>query len=507
MAIPITGAGSLFVRLGHIFGILLDVNAARGSGVTAPDYTPTVLSKVNGNVIPDYAAGTADYPLLAGQPTIRGVTGVNLLSEHGNWQQAQKQFLQKLQALSQATLIDMANADTPQPTLSLQSAMALLVAQLAGNFNVAASSVAVGAQTNGVPAPNATYPSGGNGNSGPVVLVSVKDGKGYQLDNTLAETLTVTTTKDAQSGGAAKWGETYSVAGSADASGGDRLSQLWPSGSGRTLLGQTYVNAALNNSGGNLLQNSEFATFTTANQADNWTYATGSAGTSAGNIGQSNTGFQDSSCLEFFGDGSTLQAVTQAFNTTPTTSVGAGGTSYNILTAPDVPFGFNCWIKVSAVPTAGVMKVDLIDGSGNIINDDSGTANTITVDLTSGGINTTSWHNVQGTFHMPAANPSSTPVKLRIRLSTAIDNGKDLFVDRVAVSLMTQLYGSGTGGGPFVAAYSGNTQTLLNDFWTLALTNTMGSWISLFQRVFGMQELGLRLPTTGGSTISTTLIA
>jgi hypothetical protein len=506
MAIPITGSGSLFVRLGHWLAILLDINAARGSAVTAPDYTVLIPTKVKSNVITDYANGTAIPELMQGSPTPRGVIGPGaVLPAFAAWQSQQATILKFIKDQCVASLIDMANTDTPQPNLSLQNAMALLVAQLAGNYNVAASSVSVGAQTNGVPAPNATYPSNGNGNSGPVVVVSVKDGKGYQLDNCLAETLTVTTTKDAQSGGQTKWSEPYSVAGQADTSGGDVLSPLWPSGSGKTITG-TYVNAALNNSGGNLLQNSEFTTFTTANQADNWTYVTGSAGTSAGNIGQSNTGFQDTSCLEFFGDGATLHKITQSFNTTPSTSAGAGGTLANLLTLPDVPFAVNLWIKCSAIPTAGVFQIDLIDGSGSIINDDAGNANTKTVDLTSGGINTTSWHNVNATFHLPAANPTSTPIKLRLWCSTAIDNAKNLFIDRAGMAQMAQMYGSGAGGGPFVAAFSGNTQTLVNDFWTLALSNTWGAWIQHFQRLFNMTALGLRLPTTGGSTISTGLI-
>lgn len=505
MAIPITGAGSLFVRLGHLFGIFLDINAARGSAVTAPDYTVLIPTKVNSNVIPDFAAGTADYPIVQGTRTARGVQGVALLPAVAAWQAQQQQFLQSLQQICQAALTDMANADTPQPTLSLQSAMALLVAQMAGNYNVAASSVAVGAQTDGVPAPNATYPSNGNGNSGPAILVSVKNGFGYQLDNTLAETLTVTTTRDAQSGGVTQWSEPYTVTGQADASGGDMLSPLWPSGSGKNTAG-TYVSAALNNSGGNLTQNGEFVTFTTANQADNWTYVTGSAGTSAGNIGQSLTGFLDSTCLEFFGDGATLHKVTQAFNTTPTTAVGSGGTAANILTLPDVPLAYNLWIKCSAVPATGVFQVDLVNSAGTVVSDSAGTANTATVDLTSGGINTTSWHNVQGVFRLPALDPASTPVKLRLWCSTALANTKNLFIDRVGFASSTsanQLYP----GGPYVWAFSGNTQTLVNDFWTVALTNTWGAYVQHFQRIFNMAALGLRLPTTGGSTINVNLIA
>ncbi len=516
MTIPISGAGSLFVRLGHNFAILLDVNAARGSSVTAPDYTVLIPTKVNSNVLPDYAAGTANYALVNGTTTTRGVQGVNALQSLATWQTAQTQILNDLKRLATATIIDMAAIDVPATPLTINAAMALLCAQIKGVRYVAGSTVAAGAQTNGTPTPNGAYAA--TGNSGPIIVTSIKDGHGFNQDNTLAETVTFATTLDSQTGGATIYGETITATGAVDASGGDMLSPYWPSGSGRSLT-LTAVNAALNNSGGNLLQNSEFVTFTTANQADNWTYATGSAGTAAGNIGKSVTGYLDSSSLCFFGDGATLHSVTQSFNTTPTTTVGAGGTSANLLSLTARPFAVNFWIKCSAVPATGVLQINLTDSAGTIINDDAGTANTVTVDLTAGGINTTSWYNVQCTFRLPTVDTTVLPLKLRIWASTAIANTKNLLIDRVGMAQMQQFYSVGststatggsvsnasaTGGGPWFAVFSGNLTTVLNDSWTIALTNTWGAYVQHFQRLFNMTQLGQRLNTdsvTGTPTV------
>lgn len=501
MAVPITSAGGLFVKLGHDLGIMLDLLVAMGYTGTAPDYSVTFPSKYN-TLIADYQNGTPENGVIQGVVTAQGgpSTGQPALQALATWQNAQTGQLTYLQSLARCTLIDMVNLDASQPNTQLGTAMAALINNtLQGSYHVTASSPSAGNQTNGTPTPNAPYAA--TGNTGPVIVMSLKDGKGNTLDNVFAETLKFTTTADAQSGGATKWQEPISAVGQS-ANVTNTLSYLWPAGAGANSR-LNCVNSQANQQGGNLLQNSAFLTFTTANVPDNWTITVGTAGTQV--LNGTGTGFVTTNSLKFVGDSSTLTAVIQNFNTAPSSTVGAGGTSTNLLTLPDRPFAVNFWYKLSsASPAAGVLEVALVDSTGTVINDDAGTANSKTVTLSA--VADTSWHNVNAVFRMPAVEPTNTPIALRLRLSTALTTGTSVFLANLGMTQMTQLppttpSSAGVGGGPFWSVFAGNLQTLTGDNWTVALGNTWGNFIQGFQRLFGMSSLGLRLPTSGGSAI------
>src|SRR5207237_4445446 len=60
MTVPLTGAGALFTRLGHLYGGMLDVLALRGGAATARVLTGANFpSRMIATVDPDYANGTA----------------------------------------------------------------------------------------------------------------------------------------------------------------------------------------------------------------------------------------------------------------------------------------------------------------------------------------------------------------------------------------------------------------------------------------------------------------
>jgi hypothetical protein len=252
----------------------------------------------------------------------------------------------------------------------------------------------------------------------------------------------------------------------------------------------------LDNSGGNKLYNSDFETFTTSNVPDNWIIATGTAGTHIFASGSTDA-YTGSNALKITGDaGSTLSTVRQTFATTPSTTVGSGGTS-GTLTAGE-QYAVNGFVKVSAAPAAGVLRIRLVDGSNNVINDDSGTANSFTVSLTT---QTTSYAAFNGTFRIPSVLP--TTIKLEVGLSTAIDSGKSLYIDDLALTPMVSLYS----GGPSFAAFASSTKVAVNDMWTLTTTNTMGGFAVWMERFFGMRDRGLQLAYSGTNAISDTLIA
>ncbi len=210
------------------------------------------------------------------------------------------------------------------------------------------------------------------------------------------------------------------------------------------------------------------------------------------------------SSLQFTGQNSTNTSLTQTFNTTPSATHAAGGTAAKLL--PDVPYPFCIFYKLSATsPGAGVLAVNLLDGSNTIIVDDQSTANTISVALT--GVVDTNWHALSGYFRLPKNLPAT--IKIRIWLSTGLSTGTNLFLD---LGAMGGISGSSGGkllypGGPYAAVFSQDVAPLLNDYWTVAASNTRGRFQELFQRVFNMPALGLQLLSAGSPSISDSLVA
>lgn len=494
MALTLTGAGSLFVKLGHMGGILLDLNAARGTTATptAPDYTVLLPTKID-TLGADFSNGTAERAAFDG-----------FYTNMKQWQQSQDTLASQLQALAQFVTIDMVNVDTAQQDRSLATAMKALIVTSFGlssayggaTYKVTASTLGVGAQAN---LGNPTGSFAAAGNSGPVLIVDTKDGHGLGLDYMLAETLTALVTADAVSGSATKWQEPILLKGSGNLA-RTQLDYLWPSGSGQQVV-LNCVDAALSNSGSapNVLYNSETWTNTTANYPDNWVIITGAATT---NILVAATGYRDALSLQFLSAGGVKPDIKQPFNTAASTGAGSGGTPFNILKYGGQSFAVNFWVKLSSgTPTNGTLTVSLCDGSNTTINDDTATANTVDIDLRA--INSTTWRRQKVVFRFPTAVPAAAALRFALT-GTVLDNGLSCYIDLVGMTPMGQLYA----GGPKVAAFSANVQPIVNDAWTLATTNTWGGFQQLAQRFFDMRSLGLRLPTAGaGAAINDNLIA
>jgi hypothetical protein len=460
---------------------LLDVLALSG-GTTTANVLTSVLSRVT-TLETDFFASTAAPWVIDG-----------IYSSASQFQQAQASWLQALQSLSARTIQEMASVDagvgTNPPALQLVPSLQRLIQQMTGVASVNASVVAAGPQTAlGTPAGNA------------VIVTSVKQGNGLTCEYAFPETLTFQVSQDAQSG-ATKNQEPLLVSGLPLVT--NPLSYLWPGGSGARLSfnavdGSVYGQTSIP---GNILQNSDFFTYTTANQADNWTYTVGTAGTDWFD-GTASPYVTNAGAIKITGTaGALLDAMTQTFGVTPVTTVGAGGTSGKL--APDTVYHLNCWVKCSATPATGVLEFSLVDNTGATMNDDQAVANLFTKSLTAVS---TSYVNVNGVFRTPAVLPNgNVGLKLKVRLSTAIDSGKSVYISRLALSPAVQLYA----GGPFSAVFSGNSPLQGGnnpDTWTVAITNAYGAFQKLFERLFSMRQNRLQLPSSGAPTIIDGLIA
>lgn len=482
MTIALTGAGSLGVRLGHLIQAFNDVNALRGGNLTqdgrATDVSASMTTKLN-TVEADLAAGTAQYALADG-----------LQSAYGSFQSAQSGFLSYLRTLAQSIVIKMADDDQKLPSRDLVSALKLLIQQMVTNSSYFKANVpALGSQTS-VGSPVGT----------PGIVGTVKNGSGKYsgAEMQVPETITFLVTRDAQSGGATANQESFSVLG--QNSQPDLLAQDWPKGSGSS-INLTVVDPSLNNSGGQCLTNGGMDTWTTAAQPpDNFNALVGTRDTDYAK--ETSTVFASSAAaLKVIGGSGTGVSLAQTFNTTATTTTGAGGTPFNIGLYPDQNFIVSYWIKADVVPATGVITVDLVDGSTAVIADDGSTNNTFATTLS--GIST-SYVQKTGVFRLPAAAP--TTIKLRIRASTVVPAGSNIYIDDLAVVRATPLYV----GGPSFAIFRGATKPLLNDAWTMATTiSASGAFVRGFQRLFNLAALGLQVPTKadGSETVADTLIA
>lgn len=371
-------------------------------------------------------------------------------------------------AQAKATMLRMVYRDVPSQSRDLSTAIAELIRQMqASSDSVKACTVAT----------TGTADSGNYGN-GPIVT-STKLANGKTAENIVAETVRLTASSATQ----------FSAQG--PSVGTDRSWYEWPQGSSAT-ASVPVIDADGTN---NLLANSNFESFT-SNTPNKWTGEVGVAGT---HFLASSTAYGDSYSLQIAGDGSNLTSLYQKFNDS------TNGTS-SILSAL-TQYAFALKAKVSSVPGAGVLTIELIGGESesslSVLTDAEGASCSTTKSLPD---LTTSWSTISGVFRTPKVMP--TYVRLRLRLSTALSNAVNLFLDHLAFGAMTPLYA----GGPSAAVFAGATDWAAGDFFAVASTNNRGgasylaTFQALFDRLFDMRSLGLVLPSDASPTLADTLI-
>lgn len=372
-------------------------------------------------------------------------------------------------------------ADAPAADRSLAAALAEVRRQMA------AAGVTVKASTVGVTAtPLASPAFVGSGQ----VVTSTKRGTGLVQELAVAETLRLGCVRDSYTGGAVAGREGFQLVGAENRAG------VWdwdyPQGSGASAA-PTSVSS--DPGGGSVLAGGGFETWSqTPLQAENWAITTG---TWATNAVQSSTALRGSySCR--LAAGATLTALRQQFGSTAATGATAGTAA--VLT-PLTSYAVHLWLRTaSGTASAGVLTVELVDGSGTVVNDEQGVANSFAVTLST---LTTAWAPKSGVFRLPAVPPAT--VALRLRLSTALA-GADVLLDDVCCAPLAAAYPA----GPGLAVFAGATPFKAGDTWAVAVTNDRGgasylaTFQSLFYRLFG-DPLSL-LPSAGSPTLADTLI-
>jgi hypothetical protein len=353
----------------------------------------------------------------------------------------------------------------PAATLE-ESLLAWVAAMKAGGYYFDANTVA------GTPTQTSLT---GNG----LVVVDVKDGDGFALQNLLAETLRIRVL-DTSTAGA----EVLQVLGEAAES--DKLSYRWPKGSGAN---GRFTSIAAGSDG--IITNGTFETFTVANTPDGWTLEVGAAGTDF--LSEASTVYEGAKSLKIVGDGSTLPRLKQGLDTD--------------LLVPKQPYAVVAAMRMSSAPSTGVLTLDAHNGSG-VITDEKGTNQSTTIDLTTLG---TSFVLKSFVFRLP--DPLPAAVYLRLHTSTAIETAKSLFIDSIRIIPLARPAVGLPGGVPFVGFASGSTAWSGDDgdpagttvFKIVTTNNRASKWLLYLDRVFDLIAKGLRFPVTG-DTGATTLV-
>lgn len=393
-------------------------------------------------------------------------------------QNSANNLLGTLAPIAQSSLLTLVKADQPSQGRSVPLAIQELIRQMiAGSKSVKACTIGL-------------TPTALSGNTGTGVLVtSTKRGDGLIQQNTVAETGRLVCIADSYLLQATAGQEPFRFQG-AEVGTARKWDYDWPLGSGAAAQFNVATPSLDANASNNLLTNSDFEVWSAdvAPVLSNWT----TSQTWGTELQQSATGYTGSFALRL--NAATGTAIYQQFNL-------AAGTTVN--PAALTSMAINLWIrKNTGTITTGVLTVELVDGSGTVVNDAQGVANSFTIDLT---LLSTTYVSATGVFRLPSVPPST--LRLRLRLSTALAGGSVLIDDLCAAPLV-QSYP----GGPGMRVFAGLVPFKAGDGWTIATTNNLGgasygaTFQMLFDRLFGMTSLNLLLPYNASPTHADTLI-
>lgn len=465
MAIDFSDAtGNLFNRLGKLGKVIQQQDSYQNT-------QESNLIDVSTGLVAQYDA----------EADVQAIVGDNYISLLDSGASTFGGFAQNLAA---ATLNRVVFRDNPQLRQTLTSADILtslqeLIRQMkAQGQSVLAMTVA------GTPG---VFIGTGNG----VVVFSAKRAlDGLVLENTLAENVKVTCSSDSYTGGATVSNETLQVTGTGRIS--NVFSFQWPAGSDGS-ISISAIDGGADDTNGNLLTNSDFDTWT-SNVPDKWTLSAGTAGVDV--IEESSITFDTSSnkSLKLVGDGTSNNFWLRQLFDSSTGTLGE--------LEPDTQYACNLWCRCDGTtPGAGVIRGQLCYANGTVIKDNNGVDNSFDIDLTT--LSGTTWKAFNGSFRTPHIMPSA--YYLDLRLTTGLTSARSVYLDRVGLGEMSQLYVS----GPSFACFSGSIPFVFGDYATVAVTNSRGAagtlttWQTLFSRLFPqMLSNELLLPSSAVPTIS-----
>ena len=457
MALTLTGSGGVFTRLGKIFGMMSDVR-------THMSDIETEIADVQG------AYSAADSWMVASLVAAKEAR----IAQAGG-------VMNDLRAIAIDTLVEMCWADSQTglsgilPRKDLESALLYLIRDM----DAAVASVNLNTSSVGSPALGA-----GNTGTGKLVVsvepTNLPTPNVATMSNVRNEKLEVRCIQDAQGQAILRGAETFEIRGLAAY---DNLDRRFPAGSGvRQSISCVSASIDAGGVGQNMLRNTDFENFTTANVADYWTTVTGTAGTHFGQ--ETTTYLRGASGFKMIGDGTVLAEVRQQLGST-------AGTPAQIQAGR--LYCLAVWIRHSTGSGAGNVRIQLENAAGTAI---SGT----TIDTTS-AVGTSFTHKTI-VFRAPNVLPST--VYVSIEQSTALAAAGVMYIDELCLVEMVQI----APGGCAITMFAGATDWVIDDRISVKTDNDgLGLFVVYFDIAFNMYEKGLFLPQAASETINDNLIS
>ena len=450
MSIDFTGTYGIFTKLGLLGGFLSKINQFQKDLITVK--SPEFITKFTGNAKTKVILGY--IPEIDLQ--IESVSNItpNLLV-----------------GVAASIVIDSVRSDDPIIPEDLSLCLAELVKQMEEN------NIRVRQVTNTITTTQSTPEKS-------VVLIAPVNERGLENQFILAETLRLEVSSDSYTGGAAAGNESFTISTANTAS--SIYNYDYPAGSGASdTFNRVNVTASLEQ--GNLVTNGTFltASTTTPTAPESWT-AISPHGVAGVNWATSVDG------LKITGNATSSVRLRQDVSTSVT-----GRTVY----------GFHFRVKAPVALTTGYLTLDLIDESGTILTSDTNTMLAYSVSLNQVG---TSFTEHTGYF----VTGTKTPSVVYLRIMATAESGAILYVDRLALTQMQEMYG----GGPYVAVFGVSTNPLsqgerISINITKALKDGSGTipytnntFQMLFDRLFSTGVGGFTLPFSSTPNVADTLI-
>jgi len=341
------------------------------------------------------------------------------------------------------TILEMADADNPLTERTLYAAVAELQRQMivdSKTVNANATSATV------------TYGAGNEGDG--VVVAFMLDDDGYQLQCVYDEDLTGKILDKSTPGS-----ERASVSGEVAASG--LLSHRWPLGSGTLAVSLTSIDAS---ESVNLITNGDFETFTVTDEPDDWTIATGAAGSE---VFESADAHRGSMALKLIDVAGLTHTITGLESRTP--------------------YALCVWLKHDAPAAVGDLTIKLraIGGSDALDSEAAVEVAELAVSLAPIG---TDYEARTLCFTLKESLPA---VGVELVLSANVEAANALYVDSLTLVAMDRVYR----GGPALAMFSGATNWSLDDVFNVAIANDYGGKVmNMLWRSCDLNTLELRIP-------------
>ena len=219
-------------------------------------------------------------------------------------------------------------------------------------------------------------------------------------------------------------------------------------------------------------------------------------------MGTAGVDYQVATSPVYFGTNSLQLIQGTAVNTSWEQSFGAAVANYSTSAKLEGGVQYAGCFRVrstGALPTTGVITIELLNSAGTVLADDQAANNSDTLSLPGVILAVDTWYTKTFVFRTP--KNIAAGAKLRFRLSTVLANSA-VYVDGMAFGRMHECYP----GGPFVAPIAGSTPFVraddYQDHWTIAVTNTNGGAASaratyhrLLDALFDLRVNGILLPT------------